>query len=69
MHLVKVLMKLRYAQADLNLRWAHMSEGTALDVKTHLYIGIECFCFLLKRTDYNDNNFSVSWKSINERKR
>ena len=28
MHLVKILIRLANAQANLNLRWAHMSEGT-----------------------------------------
>ena len=27
-----------HAQADLNLRWAHMSEGTFSDVRAYLFV-------------------------------
>ena len=37
MHLVNILISLRAnAQVDLNLGWAHMSEGTFTDVKARL---------------------------------
>ena len=35
MRLVKILIRLRNAQSDLNLRWAHISEGTFSDVAAH----------------------------------
>ena len=38
MRTTKALIRLRDAQADLSLRWAHMSEGTFSHVEAHMDI-------------------------------
>ena len=37
-------------QADLNLRWAHMSEGTFSDVLAHMILSVSMYVFHLPYT-------------------